>query len=102
MKPCVIVYPVEGQEINTDLAILSKEYGGRWRGARYSTLLLIVERPPVRDINDPWYHIDLTEMPIENLQVIFDSPNKPPHTIYVTVEQAEAIHAANRIETPEE
>ena len=102
MNPCVIVYPVDGEEINPDLAILIQEYGGTWRGARYSTLLLIVERPPVRDINDPWYHIDLTEMPIEDLQAMFDSEIKTPKTLYVTVEQAEAIHAANRIETPEE
>jgi len=58
-------------------------------------LYLFVERP-VAGVS-----IDMTELPIEELQARFDDPVKPTNAIWVTVAQAHAIRAANEIKTPE-
>ncbi len=91
MNPCVIYKTLEGAEPTEALT----EMLGRFRGARYTDLYLFVERPVTDD------YIDLTELTIEELQTMFDDPVKPTSAIWVTVEQAHAIRAANKVETPE-
>ena len=89
-SPCVIYKTLEGAEPTKALT----EMLGRFRGARYTDLYLFPERP-VSGVA-----IDLTELTIEELQARFDDPVKPTNAILVTVEQAHAIHAANKIEQP--
>lgn len=72
--------------------------------ATYTDLYLFVSRPPVAydeegiDISG---HLDLTDVSIESLQDMFDSPTKPEGCIYVTKAQAVAMHAANKLTTEE-
>lgn len=92
MNPCVIFKPVNGAEPTEALTEMLE----RFRGAEYTDLYLFVERP-ISGVS-----IDLTELTIEELQARFDNPIKPTNTILVTVAQAHAMYAANRIETPAE
>jgi len=94
MNPCVIYHSSDtpDREILKDMGL---------RGAQYTELALYPKSPPERALDDPYRHVDLRELPIEELQAMFDNPVKPNVVLLVSVAQAHEIFANNKIETAE-
>ena len=90
---CVVAIPPEGVEPSEDLKALLVMWP---YAAKHSTCYLFVTRPPARSLDDLMRHIDLTELTIEELQVLYSNPEQPPQVMWITKAQGKAIYKANK------